>query len=517
MAEMGTAGCEPGGDVAERPDDEMNSDVVDVILSVAGSRVSGMCERLAEYLVARTDAFSQGIIDEEVAIASVPGSAMASVLGAWRQARGLPPLPSYDRHEPELEDRHLWDEAKERCFAAWEAKRAEIAIAAASNDVARLGPLLIGHELSDAIFRSRHLPVSLARRPDSFLLPRWYQWSDLDEDLWRKPRPISVLEVAAGAGAVEATRCLLEFYGAKPSREAVKMAISSGNVEVSRMLWQRLPEAEQEFRLDFLEIAADFHQPEPLTWLFRDASPLEREVFAEFALKRHLADALLVVEGGVQIWSWRTRELAGAWAAAVGLELVPAPEGLSVDCGWWVNESGAVTTLARDEERPFRFPWESLPFVKRVTIPGGTESIAACAFWERYTEDCGVSAEDLTEVAAPPNVTQIGRWAFFYCSALREFVIPRSVKGIDAGIFDECHALARLAIPAGVTCTGGFRRKFCFGCRLGVDKPTDTCCSSLVLATVAEGAAGVGLFASSCVVTRVVISRSTGQDANMEW
>jgi hypothetical protein len=152
-----------------------------------------------------------------------------------------------------------------------------------------------------------------------------------------------------------------------------------------------------------------------------------------------------------------------------------------------------------------------------VTIPGGTESIAACAFWKRYTEDCGVRAEALTEVAAPPSVTQIGRLAFLYCSSLREFVIPRSVKSIDADIFDECHALARLAIPAGVTCTGGFRDKFCFGCRLGGEKPAVTCCSSLVLATVAEGAAGVGLFASSCLVTRVVISLSTAQGANIEW
>jgi hypothetical protein len=107
--------------------------------------------------------------------------------------------------------------------------------------------------------------------------------------------------------------------------------------------------------------------------LFRDASPLEREIFAEFVLKKHLADAILIVENGVQIWSWHTQELAGEWAPAVELELVPAPEGLSVDCGLWVDESGTVTALTRGEGCPFEFPWEREPAVREAGDDSGRD------------------------------------------------------------------------------------------------------------------------------------------------
>ena len=64
------------------------------------------------------------------------------------------------------------------------------------------------------------------------------------------------------------------------------MAISRGNLELIRLAWGRLPEEDHEGRVDLLEVAADFHRPEPLPWLFRDAAVLDREVFAGLAIER---------------------------------------------------------------------------------------------------------------------------------------------------------------------------------------------------------------------------------------
>jgi hypothetical protein len=137
------------------------------------------------------------------------------------------------------------------------------------------------------------------------------------------PRP-------AGAGAVDASKYLLGFCGVTPTRTTLKMALSTGYPEMIRLIWQRLPE-EQDRRLDLLEISADFHREAPLGWLFRDSNEIEREVFAECALERHLADALLVgLRNGPRPWSWRTRELAASWpAAGSGIVFGSAPNGIA--------------------------------------------------------------------------------------------------------------------------------------------------------------------------------------------
>jgi hypothetical protein len=55
-----------------------------------------------------------------------------------------------------------------------------------------------------------------------------------------------------------------------------------------------LPRNALEQQGDLLEVAADFHQQAALSWLFHGAAPPDRERFAIFALKHHLADALLL-------------------------------------------------------------------------------------------------------------------------------------------------------------------------------------------------------------------------------
>jgi hypothetical protein len=54
--------------------------------------------------------------------------------------------------------------------------------------------------------------------------------------------------------------------------------MSSGNLELFKMMRERLPESEFRLRDDLMEVAAEFHQVEALVWFFRDATIFEREL-----------------------------------------------------------------------------------------------------------------------------------------------------------------------------------------------------------------------------------------------
>jgi hypothetical protein len=106
----------------------------------------------------------------------------------------------------------------------------ELVEAAASNDVVALGRLLGPRDVKTVVLTC--LPEAMVRRPKSCML----------------------LDVSVDAGAVEVSKCLFEFHGARPTRETLKMAISSGTLDLIRLLWSRLP-GEQHSRGDLLEVA----------------------------------------------------------------------------------------------------------------------------------------------------------------------------------------------------------------------------------------------------------------------
>jgi hypothetical protein len=179
-------------------------------------------------------------------------------------------------------------------------------VAAAANDIAAVGRLL----------GPRNVNVV------------WFTENDLPESLLRRPLGCSLLDIAVGSGSVELTQCLLEFHGAKATRETLKMAISPGNLELIKVVRERLPEAESRDRADLLEVAAEYHQDDVLGWLLRDAAVFEGELLSVFGLEQKGADSLVVAfETGVHPWWGRTREAAWKWRASSQLKLVPAPEG----------------------------------------------------------------------------------------------------------------------------------------------------------------------------------------------
>jgi hypothetical protein len=127
----------------------------------------------------------------------------------------------------------------------------------------------------------------------------------------------SLLDVAAGSGSVDVFKFLVSFHNAKPGRDTFCAAVSSGNVEIIRIVWDSLSGRDRVVTSQFLEVAADFHRAEILMWLFDNASVGVRERFIQFALRRHLADSLLaVLKGGYLPWSRSSREAASRWPPA---------------------------------------------------------------------------------------------------------------------------------------------------------------------------------------------------------
>jgi hypothetical protein len=109
----------------------------------------------------------------------------------------------------------------------------KLAAAAASNDLLQLGRLIGARDVNAIHFHLQHLP----------------------DELLRKPMKCSLLDVAIGSGAVEASKYLLEFHGARCTVETLKMAISSGNLELIRIVLTRLSGQ----RGNLVDLALFFH------------------------------------------------------------------------------------------------------------------------------------------------------------------------------------------------------------------------------------------------------------------
>jgi hypothetical protein len=274
------------------------------------------------------------VIDAEARQLSV-ASALATFLFGLGRARGLPE----------------------------EGAPSELAVAAASNDIGAVGRLLGERNANTVTFDAKELPESVVRHP----------------------RECSLLDVAVGSGSVEMTKYLLEFHRANPTRETLKMALSTGNLELIKRVRERLPEGELRGGLELLEVAADFHQLDVVAWLHREASVFERELLAVFALEHKLADMLVVqFENGFHPWWGETRVVSVKWRASAGMGFVAAPEGFCSDGGWWKSNRGVESAMSSLGSKAGGV-W---------TLPGS------------------VDRGTITYVALPPGVTIVGQSAF---------------------------------------------------------------------------------------------------------
>jgi hypothetical protein len=263
------------------------------------------------------------------------------------------------------------------------------------------------------------------------------------------------LDVAVGSVSVEMTKYLFEFHGAKPTRETLKQAISTGNFSLIKLMRDRLPEGELLDRVDLLEVAAEFHQPEVLGWLLRDATVFERELLGVFALEGKLADSLVVaLESGFQPWWSRTRELSLKGRPSSEIRFVSAPDGFSADGGWWTSFSGATSALrAHGSESWFgsTMPDRAL----RVRPSVGVEWTSAMS--QAQMDDANL----VKSVVFPSGVIAIGERAFCGFGSIESVVFPASYITFGESAFEDCKALKIVSFPVGCKATG--RCAFC-GC-----------------------------------------------------
>jgi hypothetical protein len=180
-----------------------------------------------------------------------------------------------------------------------------VASLAAADDVAGLGPALL------LIPNVNRLVIDIAELPAGVFM--------------RRSR-CHVLDVAAGAGAVDAVKYLMTFHEAEATAETLLMAVSSGNCELIRLVWDAVPDLVRRTRYGPMKTAAEWHRLEPLAWLYGDAGDWEREPLIEFALKNQLADALVAAlsHGPVPL-SRSARYLTRGWQPASALPFADWP------------------------------------------------------------------------------------------------------------------------------------------------------------------------------------------------
>ena len=95
-------------------------------------------------------------------------------------------------------------------------------------------------------------------------------------------------------------------------------------------------------------------------------------------------------------------------------------------------------------------------------------------------------------------VTEIGEWAFAYCSSLTEVTIPKSVTSIRAFAFRSCSSLTKAIIPEGVTSIG---------------ESAFQSCGSLTEVTIPKSVTSIESFAfCDCEVLKTVYYGGTQKD-----
>ena len=258
------------------------------------------------------------------------------------------------------------------------------------------------------------------------------------------------------------------------------MAISSGNLELIRIMWERLPEEELKTRLALLEVAADFHREDVLGWLFRDATIFEKELLTVFTLERRLADAILEIsEWGFRPWWDETRKAAAKWPATARIEFFDPPEGFSVDGGWWEDEDGVLSAIlmpaeadcgrwtgaktksmiGEREARSVVLPsclkvlgGDAFPGCLKlhsVRIPSGLTMIEDGRWCGHQVEGAFCCCPSLGTVTIPEACTRIGQFAFHRCQALATLMILEGCRYIGDSAFSRCALLTTATIPRG--------------------------------------------------------------------
>ena len=124
--------------------------------------------------------------------------------------------------------------------------------------------------------------------------------------------------------------------------------------------------------------------------------------------------------------------------------------------------------------------------IRNITISNNITKIGKGVFWE---------CSSLTNITIPNSVIKIDFKAFYKCSSLTEVAIPNGVFEIEYGAFEECSSLKYISIPDSVTEIG----KYAF-----------YKCSSLTKAKISNSVAKIeyGAFEECSSLTYILIPNS---------
>lgn len=85
--------------------------------------------------------------------------------------------------------------------------------------------------------------------------------------------------------------------------------------------------------------------------------------------------------------------------------------------------------------------------LKNITIPSTLESVGSYAFY---------GCSNLKNITLPNNLTTIGSYAFYNCSSLTDITIPDTVTSINSSTFRGCTSFTTITVPDGVTSVGSY-------------------------------------------------------------
>ena len=181
------------------------------------------------------------------------------------------------------------------------------------------------------------------------------------------------------------------------------------------------------------------------------------------------------------------------------LEMVSLPEGLtSIGSNTFRGCSNLATVkLPESLQTIGSYAFRDCTSLDEVRIPSGVTSVSGsapfdgCTSLTKVTFGKGITkvpgnicremkALTMVEYEEADEITSIGSYAFYNCSALTKVTIPDTVTTVESYAFNKCSALETVSLPEGLTSIGNYAFRDC---------------SSLATVTLPESLQTIGSYA----------------------
>ena len=143
---------------------------------------------------------------------------------------------------------------------------------------------------------------------------------------------------------------------------------------------------------------------------------------------------------------------------------------------------------------------------QNTIIPNSVTDIGSYAFYY---------CSNLTSINISNNINSIGKYAFAGCSSLTTFTIPNSITIIEKGVFQNCKKFTSMTIPNSVTSIGGSAFSNCYGLTTltipnSVTSIGDNAfdfCSGLSTLTIPNSVTSIGNIAFGNISAKILFSK----------